>query len=106
MTLGTGDALAAALTSVLYRDGRPDEAAELAVAAAGATVEHPDGRPNLTPARHVTSAPRRAAGSCLPAHVDWRLNYRSSTRRTAPPKATRDGAPRATRSPQLSRPLR
>jgi ribokinase len=47
-TTGAGDALAAAMTSVLYRGGGPAEAAELAVAAAAATVEHAGGRPDLT----------------------------------------------------------
>ncbi len=50
-TTGAGDALSAALTSVLLRGGGPEEAAELAVAAAAATVEHAGGRPNLTPKR-------------------------------------------------------
>jgi ribokinase len=52
-TTGAGDALTAALTSVLLRGGTPEEAAALAVAAAAATVEHPGGcgRPHLTPKR-------------------------------------------------------
>jgi ribokinase len=50
-TTGAGDALTAALTSVLCRGGGPEEAARLAVAAAGATVAHPGGRPDLTPDR-------------------------------------------------------
>lgn len=50
-TTGAGDALCAALTSVLCRGGNAEEAVELAVAAAAATVEHPGGRPNLTPRR-------------------------------------------------------
>jgi ribokinase len=50
-TTGAGDAMSAALTSVLLRGGAPQEAAELAVAAAAATVEHPGGRPNLAPER-------------------------------------------------------
>jgi len=50
-TTGAGDALCAALTSVLCRGGDAEEAVDLAVAAAAATVEHPGGRPNLTPRR-------------------------------------------------------
>jgi ribokinase len=50
-TTGAGDALCAALTSVLCRGGNAEEAVDLAVAAAAATVEHPGGRPNLTPRR-------------------------------------------------------
>lgn len=50
-TTGAGDALCAALTSVLCKGGDAEEAVELAVAAAAATVEHPGGRPNLTPRR-------------------------------------------------------
>lgn len=50
-TTGAGDALAAALVSVLWRGGDPADAARLAVAAAAATVEHPGGRPDLTPDR-------------------------------------------------------
>jgi ribokinase len=49
-TTGAGDALTAALTSVLVRGGRPEEAAELGVAAAAVTVGHLGGRPDL--ARH------------------------------------------------------
>ncbi|WP_199433271.1 PfkB family carbohydrate kinase [Qaidamihabitans albus] len=48
-TTGAGDALVAALTATLTRDGPVHEAARLAVAAAGATVGHAGGRPNLTP---------------------------------------------------------
>jgi ribokinase len=63
-TTGAGDALSAGLTSVLLRGGGPDEAAELAVAAAAATVEHPGGRPNLTPKRlrHFLRRERLRAG--------------------------------------------
>jgi ribokinase len=50
-TTGAGDAMSAAVTAVLLRGGAPHEAAELGVAAAAATVEHPGGRPNLTPER-------------------------------------------------------
>ncbi|MFC4855387.1 PfkB family carbohydrate kinase [Actinophytocola glycyrrhizae] len=50
-TTGAGDALTAGLTTVLVRGGEPEEAVELAVAAAAATVEHPGGRPHLTPSR-------------------------------------------------------
>ncbi|OLF12277.1 hypothetical protein BLA60_09855 [Actinophytocola xinjiangensis] len=50
-TTGAADALCAALTSVLCRGGDAEEAVDLAVAAAAATVEHPGGRPNLTPRR-------------------------------------------------------
>jgi ribokinase len=49
-TTGAGDALTAGLTAVLVRGGKPEEAAEFAVAAAAATVEHPGGRPQL---RHL-----------------------------------------------------
>jgi ribokinase len=49
-TTGAGDALTAGLTAVLARGGAPEEAAELAVAAAASTVEHPGGRPQL---RHL-----------------------------------------------------
>ncbi|MFS8096579.1 PfkB family carbohydrate kinase [Lentzea alba] len=45
-TTGGGDAFVAALTFALDRG--PEEAAELAVRASGATVAHPGGRPNLT----------------------------------------------------------
>lgn len=47
-TTGAGDALTAALTSVLCQGGGAEEAARVAVAAAAATVGHPGGRPNLT----------------------------------------------------------
>ena len=50
-TTGAGDALTAGLTTVLVRGGAPEEAVELAVAAAAATVEHAGGRPHLTPSR-------------------------------------------------------
>lgn len=50
-TTGAGDALVAALTSVLCRGGDFGAAARLAVAASAATVGHPGGRPNLTPER-------------------------------------------------------
>ncbi len=50
-TTGAGDALTAGLTTILVRGGQPEEAAELAVAAAAATVEHAGGRPRLTPSR-------------------------------------------------------
>jgi hypothetical protein len=39
----------AALITALAQDGGPQRAARLAVAAAGATVGHPGGRPALTP---------------------------------------------------------
>jgi ribokinase len=48
-TTGAGDAFVAALITVLAQDGGPQRAARLAVAAAGATVGHPGGRPSLTP---------------------------------------------------------
>lgn len=48
---GAGDAMVAAMVSVLYRGGPPQKAAQLAVAAAAATVGHPGGRPHLTPQR-------------------------------------------------------
>ncbi|MGI5211722.1 PfkB family carbohydrate kinase [Plantactinospora sp. CA-290183] len=47
-TTGAGDALTAALTVALLRGDPPDAAARYAVAAAGATVGHPGGRPELT----------------------------------------------------------
>ncbi len=50
-TTGAGDALTAGLTTVLVRGGEPEEAVELGVAAAAATVEHAGGRPRLTPSR-------------------------------------------------------
>ncbi|RLP91384.1 carbohydrate kinase [Micromonospora sp. BL4] len=46
-TTGAGDALVAALTAALLRGDPPPAAARYAVAAAGATVGHPGGRPNL-----------------------------------------------------------
>lgn len=47
-TTGAGDAFTAALIAVLDRGAAPERAARLAVAAAGATVGHPGGRPALT----------------------------------------------------------
>ncbi|MEV4712556.1 PfkB family carbohydrate kinase [Micromonospora sp. NPDC049374] len=47
-TTGAGDALTAALTVALLRGDTPASAASYAVAAAGATVRHPGGRPALT----------------------------------------------------------
>jgi ribokinase len=47
-TTGAGDALTAALTTALLRGATPEQAAELAVTAAAATVRHPGGRPDLT----------------------------------------------------------
>ncbi|WP_432901559.1 PfkB family carbohydrate kinase [Micromonospora matsumotoense] len=47
-TTGAGDALTAALTIALLRGDPPTSAARYAVAAAGATVGHPGGRPALT----------------------------------------------------------
>jgi ribokinase len=58
-TTGAGDALTAGLTAVLVRGGRPEEAVELGMAAAAATVEHAGGRPHLTPSR-LRQFPRRA----------------------------------------------
>ncbi|MBO3737839.1 PfkB family carbohydrate kinase [Actinoplanes flavus] len=46
-TTGAGDALTAALTAALLRGRPPEEAARYAVAAAGVTVRHPGGRPDL-----------------------------------------------------------
>ncbi|SCG51066.1 ribokinase [Micromonospora echinaurantiaca] len=46
---GAGDAFVAALTLGLLRDEPRDRVARYAVAAAGATVGHPGGRPALTP---------------------------------------------------------
>jgi ribokinase len=46
-TTGAGDAFVAALTATLSRDGTFEEAARLAVRAAGMTVRHPGGRPDL-----------------------------------------------------------
>lgn len=48
-TTGGGDAFTAGLTCALTAGRTPWQAARLAVAAAGATVGHPGGRPNLTP---------------------------------------------------------
>jgi ribokinase len=45
---GAGDAFTAALIAGLDSDGSPERAARLAVAAAGATVGYPGGRPELT----------------------------------------------------------
>jgi ribokinase len=47
-TTGAGDAFTAALIASLAQGAAPDRAARLAVAAAGATVGHPGGRPSLT----------------------------------------------------------
>ena len=46
-TTGAGDALVAALTVALLRGEAPPGAARIAVAAAGAAVGHPGGRPQL-----------------------------------------------------------
>ncbi|MET9227678.1 PfkB family carbohydrate kinase [Lentzea sp. NPDC003310] len=46
-TTGGGDAFVAALTFALTRGDGPERAARLAVAASGATVSHPGGRPCL-----------------------------------------------------------
>ncbi|GGQ56784.1 ribokinase [Couchioplanes caeruleus subsp. azureus] len=46
-TTGGGDAFTAALTASLLRDDDPLTAARWAVAASGATVGHPSGRPDL-----------------------------------------------------------
>jgi ribokinase len=50
-TTGAGDAFIAGLVAALLRDDRPDAAARYASAAASVTVEHPGGRPDLTPDR-------------------------------------------------------
>jgi ribokinase len=50
-TTGGGDALIAALTVALLRGDPPSVAARYAVAAAGGTVGHPGGRPDLTERR-------------------------------------------------------
>ena len=47
-TTGAGDAFTAALITALHADQPPESAAQFAVAAAGATVGHPGGRPALT----------------------------------------------------------
>ncbi|GIE74140.1 ribokinase [Actinoplanes philippinensis] len=47
-TTGAGDAFTAALTAALLRGDPPEEAAGFAVRAAGLTVRHPGGRPDLT----------------------------------------------------------
>lgn len=49
-TTGAGDAFTAALISALHAGSPPGHAARYAVAAAGATVGHPGGRPDLTTA--------------------------------------------------------
>jgi ribokinase len=46
-TTGAGDALVAALTAALLRGGTFEDAARQAVHAAGLTVRHPGGRPDL-----------------------------------------------------------
>jgi ribokinase len=46
-TTGGGDSFLAALTAALLRGASPEEAGKLATAAAGATVGHPGGRPDL-----------------------------------------------------------
>jgi ribokinase len=48
-TTGAGDAFTAGLIMALAQGGDPQRAARMAVAAAGATVGHPGGRPALTP---------------------------------------------------------
>jgi ribokinase len=48
-TTGAGDAFMAALITALAQGADPRRAARLAVAAAGATVGHPGGRPALSP---------------------------------------------------------
>jgi len=48
-TTGAGDAFTAGLIVALAQGGGPQQAARLAVAAAGATAAHPGGRPALTP---------------------------------------------------------
>jgi ribokinase len=48
-TTGAGDAFVAGLVAGLDRGDPPQEAARLAVAAAGATVGYPGGRPDLSP---------------------------------------------------------
>lgn len=48
-TTGAGNAFTAALISALAQGNDPRQAARPAVAAAGATVGHPGGRPVLTP---------------------------------------------------------
>jgi ribokinase len=48
-TAGAGDAFVATLITALAQGAGPQRAARLAVAAAGATVGHPGGRPALTP---------------------------------------------------------
>jgi ribokinase len=63
-TTGAGDALAAALITGLARGYDEEGAARLAVAAAGATVGHPGGRPWLTP--KTLAAARLAAVSPRP----------------------------------------
>lgn len=45
---GTGDALTAALIAALARGEPPERAARFSVAAAGATVGRPGGRPALS----------------------------------------------------------
>jgi ribokinase len=47
-TTGAGDAFTATLITALDRGEEPRAAARLAAAAAGATVGHPGGRPDLT----------------------------------------------------------
>lgn len=49
-TTGAGDALIAGLTATLTRGGGVEQAAQLAVAASEATIQHPGGRPDLASA--------------------------------------------------------
>ncbi|NIJ11333.1 ribokinase [Saccharomonospora amisosensis] len=64
-TTGGGDALVAGLTATLTSGGELAEAARLAVAAAGATVERVGGRPDLGPATlrpHLDQLPHPPTG--------------------------------------------
>jgi ribokinase len=53
-TTGGGDAFTAALTAALLRGAAPEAAARQAVAAAGVTVRHPGGRPDLSGLRRTS----------------------------------------------------
>ncbi|MEN3609436.1 PfkB family carbohydrate kinase [Plantactinospora sp. ZYX-F-223] len=67
-TTGAGDALTAALTVALLRGDPPPDAARYAVAAAGASVGHPGGRPALGGA-----AVRKRLADLAPESGDDRL---------------------------------
>lgn len=75
-TTGGGDALVAGLTATLTSGADLAQAARLAVAAAGATVEHVGGRPDLSPSalrRHLEQLPPAPDDTAAGAgHRTWR----------------------------------